>query len=267
MQAHHDFLGPEVQKVLGALQPGQFSPVIKAAWGCCIVMRKKRPDQDTLSIVRMREELRGGPDDRELDAWQRRAKGQVSRGYAPAYATVKFGTSNSSAASYRGGNSRKGAGYFVHAIAGGPRAKTRVTGPGCRRRAARQRLIQVYGAYGQRAMIVAMAVMWMVQVTIDQVIHMIAMRNRFVTASWAVDMPCFMTFALMFRGASVRIVLGYLNDVLRNVAGHLRVEQFSTVEVINMSLMDYWRMPALGTVNVGRFFRSLLRHDVSLAFL
>ncbi len=88
-------------------------------------------------------------------------------------------------------------------------------------------------------MIVAMAAMWMVQVTIDQVIHMIAMRNRFVTASRAVDMPCFMAFALMFRSASVRIVLGYLNHVLRNFAGCLRVEQFSMVEVINMCFVGH----------------------------
>ena len=47
-----DFLGPEVQKVWAVLEPGQFSPVIKTAWGCCIVMRKKQTDQDILSIVK-----------------------------------------------------------------------------------------------------------------------------------------------------------------------------------------------------------------------
>ena len=87
-----DLLDPEVQKVLGTLEPGKFSPVIKTAWGCCIVMRKKLTDEDILSVVK--EQAKTSAEDQmyqELDAWRKRAKIQYSAAYAPASASVKSG--------------------------------------------------------------------------------------------------------------------------------------------------------------------------------
>ena len=87
-----DLLDPEVQKVLGTLEPGKFSPVIKTAWGCCIVMRKKLTDEDILSVVK--EQAKTSAEDQmyqELNAWRKRAKIQYSAAYAPAYARVKSG--------------------------------------------------------------------------------------------------------------------------------------------------------------------------------
>ena len=75
-----DLLGPEVQTVLGTLEPGKFSPVIKTAWGCCIVMRKKLTDEDILSVVK--EQAKTYVEDQmyqELDAWRKRAKIQRPR--------------------------------------------------------------------------------------------------------------------------------------------------------------------------------------------
>ena len=75
-----DLLGPEVQKVLGTLEPGKFSPVIKTAWGCCIVKRKKLTDEDILSVVK--EQAKNSAEDQmyqELDAWRKRAKIQRPR--------------------------------------------------------------------------------------------------------------------------------------------------------------------------------------------
>ncbi len=71
-----DDLGSQVQKVLGTLEPGKFSPVIKGAGGCCIVMRKKLPDEYILSLVRAKN-FAEDQMHRELDAWRKRAKIQL----------------------------------------------------------------------------------------------------------------------------------------------------------------------------------------------
>lgn len=52
--------------------------------------------------------------------------------------------------------------------------------------------------FGHRSVSVAMALVWMVQMAIDQIIiDVIAVRHRFVTAVRAVDVHSFMTFAVM----------------------------------------------------------------------
>jgi hypothetical protein len=85
-----DLLDPEVQQVLGTLEPGKFSPVIKTAWGCCIVKRKKLTDQDILSVAK--EQAKTSAEDQmsqELDAWRKRAKIQYSAASAAASAPDK----------------------------------------------------------------------------------------------------------------------------------------------------------------------------------
>ncbi len=71
-----DVLDPEVQKVLGTLEPGKFSPVIKNSWSCCIVMWKKLTDEDILSVVRAKT-FAEDQMYRELDSWRKRAKIQL----------------------------------------------------------------------------------------------------------------------------------------------------------------------------------------------
>jgi parvulin-like peptidyl-prolyl isomerase len=72
---HADYMGPEVQQVFRKLEPGKYSPVIKAAWGCCIVMRKNLTEEDILTVVK--EQAKNLAEDQmyqELDAWRKRAK-------------------------------------------------------------------------------------------------------------------------------------------------------------------------------------------------
>ena len=79
-----DLLDPEVQKVLGTLEPGKFSPVIKTDWGCCIVMRKKLTDEDILSVVKEQAKISAEEQMyQDLNAWRKRAKIQYSAAYAP----------------------------------------------------------------------------------------------------------------------------------------------------------------------------------------
>jgi hypothetical protein len=82
---HADYMGPEVQQVFRKLEPGKYSPVIKAAWGCCIVMRKKLTEDDILSVVK--EQAKTFAEDQmyqELDAWRKQVKIQYGSPSAPA---------------------------------------------------------------------------------------------------------------------------------------------------------------------------------------
>ena len=102
-----------MQKVLGTLEPGKFSPVIKTDWGCCIVKRKKLTDEDILSVVK--EQARTSAEDQmyqELDAWRKRAKIQYSAAYAPAYAQSNPARNNSAVAIVSGQNSPQGSAGF-----------------------------------------------------------------------------------------------------------------------------------------------------------
>ena len=49
------FWGREVEQVFRTLEPGTYSGVVKATWGCCIVMRKKLTEADILSVVKEQE--------------------------------------------------------------------------------------------------------------------------------------------------------------------------------------------------------------------
>lgn len=73
----------------------------------------------------------------------------------------------------------------------------------------------------------------MMQVALDDIIHMVAMGNRLVAAPWAVVVPLVMAFAGVARGAGGRIFCGHLNFVLLHTLGGL-VVQVAIVQVIDM---------------------------------
>jgi hypothetical protein len=72
----------------------------------------------------------------------------------------------------------------------------------------------LYSRENNRAVVVAMIAVRMMQVAVDQVVDMIAMRHRFVPASRLVDMSRFMTAAVVARCALVRIFRADLKPVL-----------------------------------------------------
>ena len=57
-------------------------------------------------------------------------------------------------------------------------------------------------------MVIAVIPMWMVQVAIDQIVDMISVWNRFVTAVGAVNVACIMPTALMVWRAIRWICIG-----------------------------------------------------------
>ena len=63
-------------------------------------------------------------------------------------------------------------------------------------------------------MIVAVAVVRMVQMTIDEIIDVIAMRNRFVSAVRTMDMRCIVSTAIMPAGTGGWVRIVYVQCVL-----------------------------------------------------
>ena len=68
-----------------------------------------------------------------------------------------------------------------------------------------------------RAVIVAVSAVRMMQVAVDQIVHMVPMRYRFVTTSGPMLVICVMTGATMLWSALVGIGRGDLDDVFVNV--------------------------------------------------
>ncbi|MBN3724170.1 hypothetical protein [Burkholderia sp. Ac-20379] len=68
---------------------------------------------------------------------------------------------------------------------------------------------------------------------IDQIIDVIAVRYRFMAAAGAVDMPRFMTRALVVRRALIGVAAAHLDDVLVDMIA-VRMMQVAVVEVIHV---------------------------------
>jgi hypothetical protein len=98
--------------------------------------------------------------------------------------------------------------------------------------------------YGNWPVVVTVPIMRMVKMAIDQVIHMISMRNAFMTATRPMLMFRLMPLTLMLGRAALR--------VRRSDVDHMLVDMFAVhvvhmpiVQVIDMSGMDDSGMPAL----------------------
>ena len=93
-----------------------------------------------------------------------------------------------------------------------------------------------------------MAVMRMVQVTINQIIDVVAMGYRFVAAAWSVYVVRVVVAAGMLRGAAVRVLLRHRNYVLFDGPVFSLVVQMPIVEIVRVAVMLDRRMAASGSV-------------------
>lgn len=84
----------------------------------------------------------------------------------------------------------------------------------------------------------------MMQVAVDQVVDVIAMRYRFVPASWAVDVPWFMAAAVVSRRTLVRIFGADLKPMLVYVTG------MGMVQMPIMQIIDVIAVPDSGMATV-----------------
>ena len=101
--------------------------------------------------------------------------------------------------------------------------------------------------YLQLAVVVAVAAVRMMQVPVHEVIDVVAMRDRFMAATGAVDMRSIVAGA--GRGVAVGIRRADFDDVLIDVPG-VRVVQMPVVQVIDVPVMFDRGVAAAGAVFV-----------------
>lgn len=86
------------------------------------------------------------------------------------------------------------------------------------------------------AVIIAVIPVWMMKVTINQVVKVIAMRHGFVAAVGSVNMPCLMTGAAVVRRALVGVRDRYFKRVLVHMAV-VHVVQIAVMQIVDMVTM------------------------------
>jgi hypothetical protein len=101
----------------------------------------------------------------------------------------------------------------------------------------------------ERAVVVAMVAMRVVQPAIDEVVDVVAMRHGFMPAAGTVDVACFVSTAVLTRRAAVRVRLADLDDVLLDMVA-VGVMQVAIVQVVHVVPVAYGGMPAARSVFV-----------------
>jgi hypothetical protein len=98
-------------------------------------------------------------------------------------------------------------------------------------------------------MVIAMTAMRVVQPAVHQVVNVIAMRHRGMTAVWPMDMVLGMAAHLLLGGTLVRMLGIHLDDMKVN-AGAFLVFQMAGLQVIGMTAMLDRDVSAPGAVLV-----------------
>jgi hypothetical protein len=98
-------------------------------------------------------------------------------------------------------------------------------------------------------MVIAVIAMWMMQVAVHQIVDVIAMRNRFVSATRAVHVIWRVAAAVMGGRASVRVFCAYLKSVLVDMIA-MRMVQMAIMQVVDVVAMPDGRVPAARAVLV-----------------
>ena len=109
------------------------------------------------------------------------------------------------------------------------------------------------------AVVVAVAVVLVVQVAVDQVVDMIAVGNGFVTAIGTVNMAGIVTGTLVTVAAISGIVSVYIQSVLIDMVA-VQVMQVTIVQVVNMIAMLDSGVTAIGAVCVIVIIVGIARH-------
>jgi len=100
----------------------------------------------------------------------------------------------------------------------------------------------------KRPVIVAVSVMRMMQLSANQVVHMVAMRNGRMTTVGAMNMLPVMAFRS--QRAFVRVGVADGNNVFINVVA-VRMVQMAVVEIIHVPVVHDGDMPAIFAVDMG----------------
>lgn len=99
-------------------------------------------------------------------------------------------------------------------------------------------------------MIVAVAVVLVMQMAIHKVVHVIAVRNGLMPAVFAMLVICVMALAVMPVGTLFRILRGDFNLMLVDMS-LVRRMQVAVVDVVNVVAMLYGRVATIFSMLVG----------------
>lgn len=103
------------------------------------------------------------------------------------------------------------------------------------------------GNYIQRTVIIAVVAMRMVQVSINEIVDMAAVRDGFVAASGTVLVIGIVTVAAMIGRARIRIFRRHFDYVLIDVIA-MRVMQMPVMQIIDMIIVAHRSVPAIRAV-------------------
>ena len=104
------------------------------------------------------------------------------------------------------------------------------------------------------SMVVAVSIVLVVQVAIDKVIDVVAVRDRWMSTTRSVHMVGRVGRAGMSAGAGGRVMSRDLQDMLLDHPVEGRVMQVSIVEIVDMSIMFDCSMPAVFSVDMVMVF-------------
>jgi hypothetical protein len=96
--------------------------------------------------------------------------------------------------------------------------------------------------------IVTVVTMRVMQVAVNKVVNMVAVRDGFVTAAWSVNVACLVSGAMMIRSTDVRILLCDFQDMLFDLTICLNVVQMSIMQVVHMIAVLDTRVLAIWTM-------------------
>jgi len=114
----------------------------------------------------------------------------------------------------------------------------------------REKREHISGRQSQWAVVVAVVTVWKVQVAVDQIIDMVAVRDHVVAAVGAVDVAGVVTCTAMLGSAGGRVGVGDGNDVFVNMVA-VREVQVTIMQIINVIIVMDGSMAAVGTVLMG----------------
>jgi hypothetical protein len=97
--------------------------------------------------------------------------------------------------------------------------------------------------------VVAVVAVRVMQVAVDQIVGVVAVRHRFVAAAGAVPMVCVMAAAAMIRGAAVGIARADGDDMLVDMAV-VRVMKVAVMQVIDVAVVAHGDVAASRTVGM-----------------
>lgn len=108
-------------------------------------------------------------------------------------------------------------------------------------------------------MVVAMNLVRMMQVAIDEIVDVVAVRHRFVSAAGAMHMVLSVRAALVIRRAQFRVGAAHIKRMLVDMTG-VNVVQVAVVQVVDMPRVQDARVAALVVVLMGVFFMDIATH-------